>query len=174
VCLLSSLLHSYRLLAAKALYTIYIMWCAYCIYFYVTKKNQSATMMSFGRIIVVVIITRYIRIVFTQGLRVVLEFHQHSAAEKLTREIQQVGVIKQHDEFLEFSGHDDFPLTIRVRLIRADRAAAVMMILYYYNRFRVSRYENKLLYISCRHRCYVFQIKQRPRCYDVLIHRRIS
>jgi hypothetical protein len=25
----------------------------------------------------------------------------------LTREIQQVGVVEQHDEFLEFSGHDD-------------------------------------------------------------------
>lgn len=47
-------------------------------------------------------------IIFTQGLRVVLELHQHSAAKKLTREIQQVGVVEQHYEFLEFSGHDGY------------------------------------------------------------------
>lgn len=54
----------------------------------------------------------YEHIIFTQGLRVVLELHQHSAAEKLTREIQQVGVVEQHDEFLEFSGHDDCQIGI--------------------------------------------------------------
>lgn len=53
-----------------------------------------------------IVIMLYKYILFTQGLCVVLELHQHSAAEKLTREIQQVGVVEQHDEFLEFSGHD--------------------------------------------------------------------
>lgn len=47
------------------------------------------------------------RCVFTQGLRVVLELHQHSAAQKLSREVQQVSVVEEHDEFLKFSGHGD-------------------------------------------------------------------
>lgn len=64
-------------------------------------------MMSVGRIVVVILICYIHIIIFTQGLCVVLELHQHSAAEKLTREIQQVGVIEQHDKLLEFSGHDD-------------------------------------------------------------------
>lgn len=46
-------------------------------------------------------------ILFTQGLRIVLELDQHSTAQKLSREIQQIGVVEEYDEFLEFSGHDD-------------------------------------------------------------------
>lgn len=42
---------------------------------------------------------------FTQGLCIVLELHQHSAAQKLSREVQQIGVVEEYDEFLEFSGH---------------------------------------------------------------------
>lgn len=60
----------------------------YLLYIMLQKiiRLQSATTMSICSIV--------LYLLFTQGLCVVLEFHQHSAAKKLTRKIQQVGVIE--------------------------------------------------------------------------------